>query len=292
MKAVVFLNGGLGNQMFQYALYASLKNQGYNAKVNKEFLKGNTQHNGYELDKIFGIPANSNPLDSFLVRCIYYLDIWSPNIFTCIGKYLIKLSRIKLITDKTIKTNLLKISNYNIAYFCGYFQSANNFNNLENIFEIFHFKEDKISKQSKEILTLIKQNNAISIHVRRGDYLSEQNQNLFGGICTKEYYQKAIEIIYSKVNNPHFFIFSNDIEWCKKNINLPHIYYVNCNKGQDSWQDMFLMSKCKHNIIANSTFSWWGAYLNENPQKIIISPSKLTNRGDSPDLFPENWIKL
>lgn len=96
----------------------------------------------------------------------------------------------------------------------------------------------------------------------------------------------------SKVNNPYFFIFSNDIEWCKKNIQLPHSYYVNCNKGKDSWQDMFLMSKCKHNIIANSTFSWWGAYLNENPQKIVISPSKLTNRGDSPDLFPDSWIKL
>lgn len=292
MRAVIFLNGGLGNQMFQYALYASLKNQGFNVKVDIDFLKGENQHNGYELKRIFGIYANSNLLDSFLIRCIYYLDIWSPNIFTRIGKYLVKYFRIILITDKTIKKELFKINDYNIVYFCGYFQSSNNFKSLKSIYEIFHFQEEKISKQSKEILTLIKQDNTVSIHIRRGDYLSGNNKNLFGGICTAEYYQQAIEIICSKVNNPHFFIFSNDIEWCEKNIHLPHSYYVNCNKGKDSWQDMFLMSRCKHNIIANSTFSWWGAYLNENPQKIVISPSKLTNRGDSPDLFPESWIKL
>lgn len=292
MRIIIFFNGGLGNQMFQYALYASLKNKGYNTTTDIGLIKKHIQHNGYELEKIFGIHSNSNFLDLFLIRCIYYLNIWSPNIFTRIGKYLVKQFRIILITDKTIKIDLDKINDYNITYFCGYFQSANYFNNLKNIYNIFHFKEEKISQQSKAILILIQQCNAVSIHVRRGDYLSEHNKNLFGGICTKEYYQKAIDIMCSKVDNPYFFIFSNDIEWCKQNINLPHIHYVNCNKGKDSWQDMFLMSKCKHNIIANSTFSWWGAYLNENPQKIIISPSKLTNRGDSPDLFPENWIKL
>lgn len=290
MKIIVFLSGGLGNQMFQYALYASLKNQGYNAKVDIGLLKKDTQHNGYELDTIFDIHANSNIFDLFLVRCMYYLHIWKPNTLINFWKKLFQLLRITFITDKT--QDFTRINNDNIVYFCGYFQSAKYFNNLKHISSIFKFKEETISQQSKEILSLITQCNSISIHIRRGDYISENNKNLYGGICTKEYYQKAIDIMCSKVANPHFFIFSNDIEWCKKNINLPHIYYVNCNKGKDSWQDMLLMSKCKHNIIANSTFSWWGAYLNENPQKVIISPSKLTNRGDSPNLFPDSWIKL
>lgn len=288
MKIVVFLSGGLGNQMFQYALYASLKEQGYNAKVNMGLLKRDIQHNGYELNKIFNIRATSNILDTFLVRCMYYLYTWKPNILINLGKSLFQLLRITLITDR----KQLEINKSNIVYFCGYFQSIKYFSNLKNISSIFNFKEGIISKQSKEILSLITQCNSISIHIRRGDYISGNNKNLYGGICTKKYYQNAIEIMCSKVSNPYFFIFSNDIEWCKKNINLPHIFYVNCNRGKDSWQDMFLMSKCKHNIIANSTFSWWGAYLNENPLKIVISPSKLTNRGDSPELFPDYWIKL
>lgn len=290
MRAVVFISGGLGNQMFQYALYASLKDQGYNVKVDMGLLKNDTQHNGYELDRVFSIHATSNALDIFLVRCTYYLYIWKTNWLISWGRKIFNLLRITLITDKT--QSFTGINNDNIVFFCGYFQSVKYFRNLKHISSIFKFKVETLSKHSKEILFQITQCNAISIHIRRGDYISENNKNLYGGICTTEYYQKAIKIMCSKVPNPHFFIFSNDIEWCKKNINLPHSYYVNCNKGKDSWQDMFLMSKCKHNIIANSTFSWWGAYLNENPQKIIISPSKLTNRGDSPNLFPDNWIKL
>lgn len=263
MRAVVFLSGGLGNQMFQYALYASLKEQAYNVKVDIGLLKNDRQHNGYELDKVFNMHAKSDPFDIFLVRCMYYINIWNPNILINLIKYFLKLLRIIFISDKT--QNFKGIKNDNIVYFCGYFQSAKYFSNLKNVYSIFKFQEETISKQSKEILSLITHTNSISIHIRRGDYISENNKNLYGGICTTEYYQKAIDIMCSKVTNPHFFIFSNDIEWCEKNIYLPHVFYVNCNKGEDSWQDMYLMSKCKHNIIANSTFSWWGAYLNKHP---------------------------
>ena len=290
MRAVIFLSDGLGNQMFQYALYASLKDQGYNVNVNKRILKKNFQHNGYELERVFGIRTSSNILDFFLMRCLRYLIVWKPNI--PLGKQLIKLLQITLITDETIEAQLGIINKYNIAYFRGYFQSCNFLGRLKDIHTIFCFKQEKLSKQSKNIYSLIRQSNSVSIHVRRGDYISEKYKSIFDGICTITYYPKAIEIIYSKVTNPSFFIFSNDIEWCQNNINLPHSYYVNCNKGKDSWQDMFLMSKCKHNIIANSTFSWWGAYLNDNSQKIVISPSKFTNKGFSPNLFPESWIKL
>lgn len=133
----------------------------------------------------------------------------------------------------------------------------------------------------------------MSIHIRRGDYLTFST--IYGGICTIEYYKKAVSYLCSALNNPVFVVFSDDMDWVRNNIYFPEeakVHFVDFNRGKDSWQDMNLMSKCMHNIIANSTFSWWGAWLNENPEKIVICPDRLTQRGDSPDIFPEEWIKM
>lgn len=113
MRAVIFLSDGLGNQMFQYALYASLKNQGYNVKTNKRILEKNFQHNGYELERVFDIHTNSNILDFILMRCLRYLIVWKPN--TPLGKQLIKLLRITLITDETIEEQIKAVNKYNIT---------------------------------------------------------------------------------------------------------------------------------------------------------------------------------
>ena len=94
------------------------------------------------------------------------------------------------------------------------------------------------------------------------------------------------------VQEPIFYVFSDDIPWVRDNLALHNAVYVSHNQGMDSWQDMYLISKCKHHIIANSTFSWWGAYLCANEDKIVVCPPKLTNRGDSPDLFPDEWVKI
>ena len=115
---------------------------------------------------------------------------------------------------------------------------------------------------------------------------------MYGNICTLDYYYKSIEYIINNVNNPTFFIFSDDITWVKEKINLPNAVYVNHNIGKDSWQDMFLMSCCKHNIIANSSFSWWGAYLNNNPTKIVVSPSIFINSTSKQDIVSESFIKI
>jgi hypothetical protein len=135
--------------------------------------------------------------------------------------------------------------------------------------------------------------NSVSIHVRRGDYLNDNNMELFGRVCTKGYYEKAINVIKGKVDDPHFFVFSNDADWVRSNLHMKNVTYVTCNYGWNSWIDLYLMSLCKHNIIANSTFSWWGAWLNANPDKIVISPSRyLNNDSGHTDVYPESWIKI
>ena len=88
------------------------------------------------------------------------------------------------------------------------------------------------------------------------------------------------------------YIFSDDMDWVKNNISISNALYIDWNKSENSWQDMYLMSQCKHNIIANSTFSWWGAWLNQNPNKLIIAPKKFLNTIETPDLIPSDWIKL
>ena len=94
------------------------------------------------------------------------------------------------------------------------------------------------------------------------------------------------------MKNITFFVFSDDIEWVKNNLCLSNCEYVECNVGINSWQDMFLMSQCKHNIIANSSFSWWGAWLNRNTNKIVITPSRFINLEENSDIIPDTWIRI
>ncbi|MBO7581397.1 MAG: alpha-1,2-fucosyltransferase [Bacteroidaceae bacterium] len=157
---------------------------------------------------------------------------------------------------------------------------------------IFIFQEEKLSEKTKALQQSIEAGNSISLHVRRGDYLSPKNKNLSNGICTIKYYEKAIHHMCAHVEEPIFYVFSDDIPWVRDNLAIHNAVYVSHNQGMDSWQDMYLISKCKHHIIANSTFSWWGAFLGTNQEKIVVCPPKLTNRGDSPDLFPDEWVKI
>ena len=141
---------------------------------------------------------------------------------------------------------------------------------------------------------MIKSTNAVSIHFRRGDYVDQPETNKTHGTCTKEYYQKAVDLMASRIVNPHFFLFSDEPEWIKENFStaIPSTHVA----GYPGFIDMYLMGLCRHNIIANSSFSWWGAWLNINPDKIVIAPTQwfaideINNK--AVDLVPSNWIRL
>ena len=142
--------------------------------------------------------------------------------------------------------------------------------------------------------TILSDDNSVSLHIRRGDYLSIPASSIRqpGGIATIEYYKKAIEYMLSIKPQSTFYVFSNEIEWCKKVFDGLKMVFIDCNRKNYSWRDMYLMSICRHHIIANSTFSWWGAWLCKHKGSITICPERFIQKYETKDIYPENWIKI
>lgn len=277
---VIWSLGGLGNQMFQYAFYRTLQLNSNDAYLDISLLKKYPLHNGYELESIFNIkPKIASNTQLYKTK--------NSLIFKVLRK--LKLYNAIIIQDGIgFKQEYLMPKNN--TYLIGYWQSEKYFiQHAKQIHKDFAFPS--LDPENESIAQMILSTNSVSIHVRMGDYV---NHPLHGNICTLEYYQQAISIIKQKINNPMFFIFSNDIEWCKQNLNIDNGIYITGNNGVDSYKDMQLMSLCKHNIIANSSFSWWGAWLNNNSSKIVIAPSKWFNDTNIyiQDLIPESWTKI
>lgn len=180
------------------------------------------------------------------------------------------------------------------AHISGFFQSEKYFKDIrKTIIRDFRLIE-KLNDENKKILEKINSTESISVHFRRGDYLKSRVANVFGS-CSEEYYQKAIDEIASKIDKtPTIFIFSDDITWVKENIKFKYeTVYVDINSGKQGYFDLELMKNCKHNIIANSSFSWWGAWLNENKNKIVVAPKIWLKTLDYDyDIIPTDWIRL
>jgi len=281
MKIVKFL-GGLGNQMFQYAFYLSLSNKQSNVKADVSDFETYELHNGLELEKVFNIKLNKASLFS--------IKIFNPFYRTWIFRKLRRILNLKkaYFTEKTpffFDSEALNSSKSKMYW--GYWQHLGYFEQIsEQIKQDFSFKSP-LKNENLAISNLITTTESVSIHVRRGDYVGH---SLLGGICDSNFYENAIQIIKHQVSAPTFFVFSNDINWCKENIKVKNVHYISWNQNENSYIDMQLMSMCKHNIIANSSFSWWGAWLNPNKHKIVVSPKRWTN--DSKDtLALDEWIK-
>jgi len=287
MDVVVIFNG-LGNQMSQYAFYLEKK------KVNKatyliSFCK---DHNGLELQKVFGINFKSKLIEKILY--LIYRILLTDKKFLNPLKYLLKGMGCKIINenyDYNFKPNYM-VPSKGITFYFGGWHSEKYFADVkEDLLSTYEF-EKFTDQKNLSVLSEISSTNSVALHVRRGDYMNEANINLFGKVCTKTYFEKAIEVLNQKIPNTHYFIFSNDITWVKENLVFEKATFVNHNFGADSWKDMCLMSECKHNIISNSTFSWWGAWLNKNEDKVVISPSRFLNDDQHTDVYPNDWLKL
>ncbi|MDL2207993.1 alpha-1,2-fucosyltransferase [Parabacteroides sp. OttesenSCG-928-O15] len=295
---IVLLIGGLGNQMSQFAFH--LAKQQYSKSIfNSYFIRRNKEHQGYELERIFHIADNKNMIIDFFVRFIRKI------LYTKEKKYIGVFSQICSIVLKKIRVNVIfenKSYNYDegllkkksgINVYMGGWHSEKYYKDIkEEIRGKFSFDESLISTETQRIKSIIEKTDSVSIHIRRGDYLIGRNKEVFGDICSIDYYYRAILYIKERIPSPMFFIFSNDMKWVKENLLLENVFYVDCNRGNNSWQDMFLMSKCQHNINANSTFSWWGAWLNSNPDKLVITPQSFMRNVETPDIYPDSWIKL
>ena len=149
--------------------------------------------------------------------------------------------------------------------------------------------------QSQMFSDRIQSTESVSLHVRRADYIQNALTNKIHGTCDQDYYDRAIRYIAERVIDPHFFIFSDEPEWVKENLKIDFpMTVVDCNDASRNYEDLRLMSTCKHNIIANSSFSWWGAWLNPNPDKLVITPEQWFNdkKRNTKDLIPEQWVKM
>lgn len=286
----VKLWGGLGNQMFQYAfgLYLAEKrneepcfftdvNSNASLDINyfkvsiAAFSKEALKSNGYEFESrfLYRIKRKMIQLAPFLNKKILVENVsgYQPSI----------------------------LDSYSV--FDGYWQSYKYLEPIEQkLREQFVLRTDQIP--DLELVTQIKNTNAVSLHIRRGDYLKGKNKAIYENV-SMDYYVAAIQYFLKELDAPQFYVFSNDIDWVKKNLSLPEdiaLVYVNPADSENATlADLYLMSICKHHIIANSTFSWWGAWLNSSRDKAVVAPKKWYKGKMNVltlDLIPPEWKRL
>ncbi len=307
---------GLGNQMFQYAAGRSLS-----LHKNVPFAVETSSYNGYalrkyELEDFFEIsPAHASlqQLDEYRLFQpvkVVWNKLFSADkmrYYACpyeeqgLKRTLLKLNEVLLPGHKR-KTYLEPEYHFNRNFFntpdnvflIGYFMSSLYFKDVEEtINKDFTVRPDLI-KHLKVIDNDIANANSVSIHIRRADFTLAHNSELHG-VIPVEFYYKAIETIAAKITSPHFYIFSDDINWVQQNLKTDYATtFVSNFITKQAVEDFYLMSQCKHNIIANSSFSWWAAYLNKNKQKMVVAPQKWYNRSpyNYKDVYPAGWIVL
>lgn len=290
------MTGGLGNQMFKYAAVKalSLKN-GCPLKIDisqlieHRNLKGDFTARNYELsifpnikEKVIDIKRQHLPLHlRTLLKKAGFLYVQN-----------------KILRERTFSFDEDITQAVAPVIIEGDLQSEYYFKDYSN--EIIKaFKFPSLNKQSTNasIESEIVNCESVSVHIRRSDYLNPSILAL-NGICSMGYNKNAIEAVKQKIENPTFYFFSDDPEWVKRE--LVHLvdkfHVVEGNRGSAAWVDMYLMSLCKHNIIANSSFSWWGAWLNRNTDKMVIAPEKWFATTDpyfnTKDLIPQTWLKI
>lgn len=291
---IVKIIGGLGNQLFQYAFGKALEEntgmkvfydlEDFNEKY--KLRKISLQHFNVRLD--FADPKEIKRLKSLYNKIRYGIYDLSNGLF-------INENRLNYYKEENSFFNKKAFSLNNDVYIAGYWQSEKYFSHIKDIIRSDLKFISNPSDTNLIAIDKICNCNSISLHIRRGDYLTNPSAKKIYSICSIEYYENAINFISERVINPIFFVFSDDIQWVKNNLGNKHpMIFVDHNDDDHNYEDLRLMSLCKHHVIANSTFGWWGAWLNNKHDKIIIAPNKWFNDDSrsSLDLIPQNWIRL
>jgi hypothetical protein len=285
--------GGLGNQMFQFAAgrALSLATQQNHSLDLTDFIDYDL-HQGFEISRVFRAP----------VREVTYSEVKN-----LLGWRSGKLTRkiLKYLNYPLLNGSHLAIEPYfhywpqltqsdEPRYLMGYWQSEKYFKKFEQVIRSDFIFKDSLKGKNLEIAEQMQGCQSVSLHIRRGDYITDTATAKVLNVCPPSYYSSAIKKITQTSASPHFFIFSDDLQWARENLDIPFpSYFVEGNNGSHSYMDMQLMSFCKHQIIANSSFSWWGAWLNSNPNKVVIAPQNwFCNNTNDNDLIPFEWIRI
>lgn len=290
---IAHIIGGLGNQMFQYAAGRALS-LAHNVPLylDVQDFKGYELHNGYELHRLFDVQASiATNWDVFQVLGWRAISPLRRKLF---HQKFSKFRGAHLFVDSLFAEMPCLIDMPSSSYLMGNWQSEQFFGDIEEIIRSdFTFKLS-MSKRNAELADMIKSVNAISLHVRRGDIASNPTSLAFHGLCSLDYYRQAIELVAARVTDPEFVIFSDDMDWVRKNLNIGFpCHYIDTNNGSESYNDMRLMSFCNHHIVANSSFSWWGAWLSNGEHKVVVAPKKWFAKSyDSSGIVPPSWIRI
>lgn len=290
---ITHIIGGLGNQMFQYAVGRALSlERGTPLRLDTQDFKGYRLHNGFELETVF-------KLDAKLASSSDVRQVLGFRAFGAIRRGLFRRQLAVFRGPNLLVDNLYghrpKISQApDACYLMGNWQSEKYFRHIEDTIRgDFSFKTPLVG-QNAEVAAQIKTCTAVSLHVRRGDIAANPAALAVHGLCSLDYYQRAVRFITDRVAQPEFFVFSDDLSWVRENLQLGYpCHYIGHNKGSDSYNDMRLMSLCRHHIIANSSFSWWGAWLNPRQDNIVVAPERwFAAECDSTGIVPESWVRM
>lgn len=300
--------GRLGNQMFQYATIRALQE-----------LNGEDEIIELSFKKYVEARGHKNELNMFNIKEIKIVDKIEKNIAQNIIIFLIKtLEKIMIyiipkekyeykryLLEKRVAPILNKLGIYFMkqGYYelkktkaknkilIGYFESEKYFNHLREKLLLEFTPKAPIIKENINLYKNIKDLNSVCVTIRRGDFITDKKARKNHYICTPEYFYEAIKVIQEKLENPMFFVFSDDVEWVKNNMKFPKGTIF--ESGKDPvWEKLRMMYSCKHFIISNSTFSWWAQYLSRNNEKIVVAPSRWRNTGYSKDIYGEKWILI
>lgn len=285
---VINLKGGLGNQLFQYALGRHL------ALLNHSELTLDTS--SYKNDNLrkcrlhlFNIPKEIRLIERSPFQEIKHKLHQHKS---SLAKFIP--GSINYVRENGFEfdPNILKIGKNSLLD--GYWQSEKYFTDISSILHNELTLRDPLSLDRSIIRDEILNRNSVALHIRRGDYAMNPITTAYHGLCSVEWYKAAADELITTLKNPHFYIFTDDYEWVKSNIKIDasSTFIKPSPDGQEA-QDLILMSQCKHNIISNSSFSWWGAWLNRNLDKKVIAPINWFSKSDinTSDLLPINWIK-
>jgi hypothetical protein len=294
----VFLRGGLGNQMFQYALGLSLAKKNRTGLfldtvfLNDRFPRKEFAYRTFDLD-VFQLQPRLTALSKISAAAPI------PGAWLALDFGLMKTKEVlgikKVIKEKkenVVDPDVLRATGNLILW--GRWQNEEYFKDIaDDIKEAFRFR-CSLTGEAKEFAEKVKSCNSVSLHVRRGDFATLKTANALMGDTDLSYYERAVAYVGARVKDPVFFVISDDIAWCRENvkINFPATYVPAEAAGSKGECHLELMSLCKHNIVANSTFSWWGAWLNRNPEKIVVAPKRWYADSARGDFTPAEWVKI
>ncbi|MBT0653028.1 alpha-1,2-fucosyltransferase [Geomobilimonas luticola] len=295
---VVCLKGGLGNQMFQYAAARRLAHQhSTELKIDLSFLEScqsGFTHRSYELCHFSISAAIASPRE--VAEITGRGNTWRETM----------LVRFRHATGlATLYRNIYREPHFHFdptvlglpdnIYLTGYWQSERYFKDIEETIRNEFTVRHPLTGKNQELAAMIQSTNSVALHVRRGDFVSDPLTMETHGFCEPHYYQRCVGEIVARVAEPNFIVFSDDPVWTRANIHIPFpLTVIDHNLPDKGVEDLRLMSLCKHNIISNSSFSWWGAWLNANKGKIVLSPAEWLKdkRHDTADIIPDGWLKI